>query len=251
MFENLSERLLGTIKKLRGQGRLTENNIKDALREVRKLLPESTLIWLDKAEPAAFDFDATFEVRDGRIHGMQLTEACQAEYTEMETLQSSNGEIEQLACQSGAIFDILLDIAQLRCHGIFRGGSHEHQRNVALHTHEDIVEVMGDPARQGADGLHALGVVKLFFQFLSFFLGTPQMRDIPQHTAEPGRWALLAIHHGNGNFQNHLPITPAGIKILVGCRYAGPVDAIKQSEQVARGGPGKILAEMGEEELVP
>jgi len=41
MFENLGERLQGTLKKLRGQGRLTEENIQDALREVRMALLEA------------------------------------------------------------------------------------------------------------------------------------------------------------------------------------------------------------------
>ncbi len=41
MFENLSERLLRTIQDLRGQGRLTEDNIKDALRDVRLALLEA------------------------------------------------------------------------------------------------------------------------------------------------------------------------------------------------------------------
>ena len=41
MFDNLSERLGRTIKNLRGQGRLTEDNIKDTLREVRMALLEA------------------------------------------------------------------------------------------------------------------------------------------------------------------------------------------------------------------
>ena len=41
MFENLSDRLSGTIKKLRGQARLTDENIKDSLREVRMALLEA------------------------------------------------------------------------------------------------------------------------------------------------------------------------------------------------------------------
>jgi len=35
MFDNLSGRLGGVIKQLRGQARLTEENIQDALRDVR------------------------------------------------------------------------------------------------------------------------------------------------------------------------------------------------------------------------
>ncbi len=41
MFENLSERLQQTAKALKGQARLTENNIKDALRDVRMALLEA------------------------------------------------------------------------------------------------------------------------------------------------------------------------------------------------------------------
>ncbi|WMP18508.1 signal recognition particle protein [Thiothrix lacustris] len=41
MFENLSERLSQTVKKLRGQARLTDDNIKDALRDVRMALLEA------------------------------------------------------------------------------------------------------------------------------------------------------------------------------------------------------------------
>jgi signal recognition particle subunit SRP54 len=41
MFENLGERLQGTFKKLRGQGKLSEDNIKEAMREVRMALLEA------------------------------------------------------------------------------------------------------------------------------------------------------------------------------------------------------------------
>lgn len=41
MFENLTQRLGETFKNLRGQGRLTESNIKDALREIRLALLEA------------------------------------------------------------------------------------------------------------------------------------------------------------------------------------------------------------------
>ncbi len=41
MFDNLSSRLSGTVKKLRGQARLTEENIQDTLREVRMALLEA------------------------------------------------------------------------------------------------------------------------------------------------------------------------------------------------------------------
>jgi signal recognition particle subunit SRP54 len=51
MFENLTDRLSETLKNLRGQGRLSEDNIKDSLREVRMALLEA-----DVALPVVKDF---------------------------------------------------------------------------------------------------------------------------------------------------------------------------------------------------
>lgn len=38
MFESLSERLEGAFKRLRGQGQITESNVREALRDVRMAL---------------------------------------------------------------------------------------------------------------------------------------------------------------------------------------------------------------------
>jgi signal recognition particle subunit SRP54 len=51
MFNNLSDRLSTTIRNLRGQGRLTEDNIRDTLREVRMALLEA-----DVALPVVKEF---------------------------------------------------------------------------------------------------------------------------------------------------------------------------------------------------
>jgi len=51
MFDNLTERLSSTLKNIRGQGRLTEENIANTLREVRMALLEA-----DVALPVARDF---------------------------------------------------------------------------------------------------------------------------------------------------------------------------------------------------
>ena len=58
MFDNLSGRLGQTLKNLRGQGRLTETNIKDALREVRMALLEA-----DVALPVVRDFISSVQQR--------------------------------------------------------------------------------------------------------------------------------------------------------------------------------------------
>jgi len=60
MFDNLTDRLSVTLKNLRGQGRLTEDNIKDTLREVRVALLEA-----DVALPVVTDFIE--QVRKGAL----------------------------------------------------------------------------------------------------------------------------------------------------------------------------------------
>lgn len=58
MFDGLTERLAKTVKNLRGQGRLSEDNIKDTLREVRMALLEA-----DVALPVVKDFVAQVKAR--------------------------------------------------------------------------------------------------------------------------------------------------------------------------------------------
>ncbi len=60
MFDNLSERLNKALKNLRGQGRLTEENIQEALRDVRMALLEA-----DVALPVVKEFTA--QVRERAI----------------------------------------------------------------------------------------------------------------------------------------------------------------------------------------
>lgn len=65
MFENLTERLSNALRNVRGQARLTEDNIKDALREVRMALLEA-----DVALPVVRDFIS--HVRERAI-GQEVT----------------------------------------------------------------------------------------------------------------------------------------------------------------------------------
>jgi signal recognition particle subunit SRP54 len=58
MLENLTERLSRVVKQLRGQARLTDDNIQDALREVRLALLEA-----DVALPVVKDFVARVRER--------------------------------------------------------------------------------------------------------------------------------------------------------------------------------------------
>ncbi len=60
MFDNLTDRLSSTLKQLKGQGRLTEDNIKETLRDVRMALLEA-----DVALPVVTDFIA--RVKEGSL----------------------------------------------------------------------------------------------------------------------------------------------------------------------------------------
>ncbi|WP_018233957.1 signal recognition particle protein [Thioalkalivibrio thiocyanodenitrificans] len=58
MFDNLTERLQGTVKRLRGQARITEDNVQETLREVRMALLEA-----DVALPVVREFIARVKER--------------------------------------------------------------------------------------------------------------------------------------------------------------------------------------------
>lgn len=85
MLENLTGRLQGVIKNLRGQARLTEDNIRDAMREVRMALLEA-----DVALPVVKDFIAKVkeraqgkEVLQSLTPGQAVIEVVNDELTEL------------------------------------------------------------------------------------------------------------------------------------------------------------------------
>ena len=59
MFENLTDRLSKTLKNISGRGRLSEDNIKETLREVRMALLEA-----DVALPVVREFIAKVKERE-------------------------------------------------------------------------------------------------------------------------------------------------------------------------------------------
>ena len=73
MFENLSDRLSSTIKKLKGQARLTDENIKDAMREVRMALLEADVAlpvvrtFIDKVKQRAVGEEVLNSLSPGQV----------------------------------------------------------------------------------------------------------------------------------------------------------------------------------------
>ena len=73
MFENLSERLGKTLKNISGRGRLTEDNIKDTLREVRMALLEADVAlpvireFVNKVKEQAIGVDVSKSLTPGQV----------------------------------------------------------------------------------------------------------------------------------------------------------------------------------------
>ena len=72
MFDNLTDKLSITLKKLKGQGRLTEDNIKDALSEVRVALLEADVSlpvvtdFIERVKEGALGQDVQFSLTPGQ-----------------------------------------------------------------------------------------------------------------------------------------------------------------------------------------
>ncbi len=102
MFENLSERLSRTLKNVSGRGRLTEDNIKETLREVRMALLEA-----DVALPVVRDFvkrvkerAVGIEVSKSLTPGQEFIKIVQAE---LEGVMGDANEKLDLAAQPPAV----------------------------------------------------------------------------------------------------------------------------------------------------
>ncbi|MBD1573671.1 signal recognition particle protein [Vibrio sp. S17_S38] len=102
MFDNLTERLSSTLKNISGKGRLTEENIKDTLREVRMALLEA-----DVALPVVRDFvkqvkerAVGIEVSKSLTPGQEFIKIVQAE---LESMMGASNEALNLAAQPPAV----------------------------------------------------------------------------------------------------------------------------------------------------
>ncbi|MEP4891994.1 MAG: signal recognition particle protein [Aliiglaciecola sp.] len=102
MFENLTERLGKTLKDISGKGRLTEDNIKETLREVRMALLEA-----DVALPVVRDFVA--QVKE-RAVGTEVTKSLKPGQvfikivqSELESVMGAANEKLNLAAQPPAV----------------------------------------------------------------------------------------------------------------------------------------------------
>ncbi|MCY4402556.1 MAG: signal recognition particle protein [Candidatus Poribacteria bacterium] len=111
MFESLSDRLQTTFKKIKGQGKLTENNISDSLRDVRRAFLEAdvnykvTRDFIDNIKERALGQEVmgslTPELQIARIIQEELTELMGAESAKIQ-ISPSGPTVVMLAGLQGA-----------------------------------------------------------------------------------------------------------------------------------------------------
>jgi signal recognition particle subunit SRP54 len=169
MFDNLSDRLRGILDQVRGRGRLTEDNIQDAVRDVRRALIEA-----DVALPVVRDFVETVrrralgeEVLRSLTPGQAFIKILNDELTA--TLGAGTAELN-LRCQPPAV--ILLA-------GLQGAGKTTTAAKLALYLRERMGKKVG---LASTDTQRPAAMLQL--QRLAESLG------LPCHPAEPSRGAL-------------------------------------------------------------
>lgn len=102
MFENLTTRLAGALKAVRGQARITEDNIQDSLREVRIALLEADVAlpvvkeFIEKVKAKALGTDVLTSLTPGQTF-------VQIVFTELTALMGTQQETLNLAAQPPAV----------------------------------------------------------------------------------------------------------------------------------------------------
>ena len=105
MFENLAARLTRTIESLRGRGRITEDNIADALREVRVALLEADVAlpviksFIDAVKAKA-DGDAYATVKNATANAEALRVQASAITSSPQILELKRIEVEMTKAQN-------------------------------------------------------------------------------------------------------------------------------------------------------
>jgi len=94
--------------------------------------------------------------------------------------------------------------------GVLTRRIHQHQRDMALDAHEEVVEVVGDPAGESADSLHLLRLEELGLELpglgdvagdtadaddLPRVVEHGDLHDVQRHGHAVDRLAVLDLHH--------------------------------------------------------
>ena len=138
-----------------------DREIHDDLFDLAGIGANGAKIWREaEDELDIFANEAGNELDDILDDGVEIEDA------RLEDLHAA--ESEKLASQGGGAVGGAVDLFDFARGGVRRRQDIHQQLGVALDDHEEIVEVVGDAAREAAHGLHFLGLAELFFELMAF-----------------------------------------------------------------------------------
>ncbi len=99
---------------------------------------------------------------------------------------SATSKAEQLFGEIGGARDRCLDSVQIAAMGVVLVEAVEHQRGVSPDSHQQVIEVVGEPSGEGPDRLHLLRLQQLPLE-------PPLLRDVSDKLDNPGDLAAPAV----------------------------------------------------------
>ena len=96
---------------------------------------------------------------------------------------------QHLARQLGAVHDPFFDVLQIGHVAVVRCLVEQHQGDIALDPHQQVVEVVGNTAGECPDGLHFLGLLRLDRPALELFFRQELIGEVG-HESDDGRRAV-------------------------------------------------------------
>lgn len=192
MFESLTDRLSRTLRTITGQARLTEDNIKDTLREVRKALLEA-----DVALPVVKSFIS--QVRD-RAVGTEVSKSLSPGQQFVKIVQQ---ELEAVMGEANVPLELKHKPAIILMAGLQGAGKTTSVAKLARYLRErekkKVLVVSTDVYRPAAiDQLETLAKEV----DVEFFPSTPDQKPVDIANA--------AIHHGRIQFHDVILVDTAG-----------------------------------------
>ena len=91
----------------------------------------------------------------------------------------------------GASIDVIFHVFELRPVRMIRTHVIEQHGDISLQAHEDIVEIMGDPAGKRTDSLHFLDLDELILEFFLLLFSFLHVCDVRAHGENPAADIIL------------------------------------------------------------
>ena len=134
------------------------------------------------------------------------------------------GEAQQAMRQFHSSLQVALDFPELTGERVLLRKVVEHQTHTTLDAHQQVVEVMGDTAGQGADGFQALGPLQACLGALLFSLHGFDFGDVGGHLPQD----IAPVDPFDGAIVVDEPPAAGGILRFVDVGAAGPAVAVQQ-----------------------